>query len=123
MKSVMTSQVGIFRKASELAAARDKIRELKERYNHVGIKQKTLAFNYELIQYLELGGMLQLAEVITEGSLARTESRGSHYRMDNPTRDDKNWLRHTLAFQTLGGPRLEYKDVKITSYPPKERTY
>jgi succinate dehydrogenase flavoprotein subunit len=123
MKSTMTSQVGIFRKAPELVAARDKIRELKERYNRLGIKQKTLTFNYELIQYLELGGMLQLAEVITEGALARTESRGSHYRTDNPTRDDKNWLRHTLAFQTLDGPRLEYKDVKITSYPPKERTY
>ncbi len=123
MKSVMTSQVGIFRKASELVAARDKIRELKERYNRVGIKQKTLAFNYELIQYLELGGMLQLAEVITEGALARTESRGSHYRIDHPTRDDKNWLRHTLAFRTPAGPRLEYKDVRITTYPPKERTY
>ncbi len=123
MKSVMSSQVGIFRKASELAAARDKIRQLKERYTRVGIKQKDLAFNYELIQYIELGGMLQLAEVITEGALARTESRGSHYRTDHPTRDDKNWLRHIFAFQTFDGPRLEYKDVKITSYPPKERTY
>jgi len=67
--------------------------------------------------------MLDLAEVIVEGALARKESRGSHFRVDHPNRDDEHWLRHTLAFETPDGPRLEYKDVTITSYPPKERTY
>jgi succinate dehydrogenase / fumarate reductase flavoprotein subunit len=76
-----------------------------------------------MIQVLELEGMLSVAEVIIEGALARKESRGSHFRLDHPERDDTNWLRHTLAFMTPDGPRLEYKDVTITSYPPKERTY
>ena len=96
---------------------------LKGRLRNVGVSQQTLAFSYELIQYLELEGMLHLAEVIVEGALARKESRGSHSRGDFPERDDNNWLRHTLAFRTSDGPSLEHKDVTITSYPPKERTY
>ncbi|MCJ7641086.1 MAG: FAD-binding protein, partial [Desulfobacterales bacterium] len=123
MKSLMTSHVGIFRNGSDLSSAREKIRMLKGRLGNVGVSQQTLAFNYELIQYLELEGMLHLAEVIVEGALAHKESRGSHSRVDFPERDDNNWLRHTLAFKTSNGPRLEHKDVTITSYPPKERTY
>ena len=123
MKSLMTSHVGIFRNGSDLSFAREKIRKLKGRLRNVGVSQQALTFNYELIQYLELEGMLHLAEVIVEGALARKESRGSHSRVDFPERDDSNWLRHTLAFKTSDGPRLEHKDVTITSYPPKERTY
>lgn len=67
--------------------------------------------------------MLHLAEVIVEGALARKESRGSHFRTDYPNRDDEHWFRHTLAFKIPEGVRLDYKEVTITSYPPKERTY
>jgi succinate dehydrogenase / fumarate reductase flavoprotein subunit len=67
--------------------------------------------------------MGHLAEVIVEGALARRESRGSHFRTDYPRRDDDHWLRHTLAYKTTDGPRLEYQEVTITNYPPKERTY
>jgi succinate dehydrogenase / fumarate reductase flavoprotein subunit len=123
MKALMTSQVGIFRKGSDLLSAKERIRGLKERLGRVGIKQKGPDYNYELIQYLELEGMLHLAEVIVEGALARKESRGSHFRLDCPNRDDEHWLCHTIAHKTLDGPRLEYKGVTITSYPPKERTY
>ena len=123
MKALMTSQVGIFRKGSDLLSAKERIRGLKERLGRVGIKQKGPDYNYELIQYLELEGMLHLAEVIVEGALARKESRGSHFRLDYPDRDDQHWLRHTMASRTSDGPRLEYKDVTIISYPPKERTY
>ncbi|RPJ02208.1 MAG: FAD-binding protein, partial [Deltaproteobacteria bacterium] len=123
MKAAMTSQVGIFRKESDLLSARAKIRGLKERLNTVGIKQKGLAFNNEMVRYLELEGMLQVAEVIVEGALARRESRGSHFRKDFPNRDDAHWLYHTLAYKTPEGPRLEYKPVTITKYQPKERTY
>jgi succinate dehydrogenase / fumarate reductase flavoprotein subunit len=123
MKTLMTSQVGIFRGESALLAARDKIQELKKRFLKTGLKQKSLAFNSEFVQYWELEGMLHLAEAIVEGALARKESRGSHFRVDYPTRDDKHWLCHTLAFKTAGGVRLDYKKVSITSYPPKERTY
>jgi succinate dehydrogenase / fumarate reductase flavoprotein subunit len=103
--------------------ARLKIGELKERLKGVGVKQKTLAFNNELVHYLELEGMLHVAEVIVEGALVRKESRGSHFRVDFPARDDEHWLRHTLAYRTADGLRLEFKPVMITRYPPMERTY
>jgi succinate dehydrogenase / fumarate reductase flavoprotein subunit len=67
--------------------------------------------------------MLHLAEVIVEGALERKESRGSHFRVDYPVRDDEHWLRHTLAYQTEERVKLDYKGVTITTYPPKERIY
>ncbi len=123
MKALMTSRVGIFREESGLLEARVKIQELKRRFLKTGLKQKRLAFNNEFVQHWELQGMLRLAETIVEGALARKESRGSHFRLDYPKRDDEHWLRHTLAFRTPEGVRLDYKKVSITSYPPKERTY
>lgn len=123
MKAVMTSQVGIFRTEPVLLAARNRVREMKERVKEVGVNQKTLAFNHELIHYLEMEGMLHLAEAVVEGSLARKESRGSHFRLDYPDRDDEHWLCHTLAFKTGEALRIDYKDVVITSHPPKERIY
>ena len=123
MKSLMTYQVGIFRKEPQLKMARERIIELKKRLLNVGVKQRDLAFNYEFIQYWELEGMLHLADVIVEGALTRKESRGSHFRIDYPHRDDGHWLRHTLAYKTPEGPKFDYKEVTITSYPPKERTY
>ncbi len=123
MRDLMTSQAGIFRKESDLLTARERVKEMKRRVKTVGIKQKGLAFNHELVKYLELEGMVQLAEVTVEGALARKESRGSHFRLDYPDRDDEHWLRHTLAFETPQGPRLEYKDVTITKFHPEKRTY
>jgi succinate dehydrogenase / fumarate reductase, flavoprotein subunit len=123
MKTLMMAHVGIFRKESDLLIAKARIKELKERLNRVGIKQKNLAFNSELVKYLELEGMLHLAEVTIEGALDRRESRGSHFRLDYPDRDDKHWLCHTLAFKTPEGPRLEFKGVTITKFPPEKRTY
>lgn len=123
MKGLMTSHVGIFRKEADLLTAKERVKELKERLKRVGLKRKALSFNYELVQYLELEGMLDLAEVMVEGAWARKESRGSHFRLDYPERDDEHWLRHTLTFKTPDGPRLVYKDVTITHYPPAERKY
>jgi succinate dehydrogenase / fumarate reductase flavoprotein subunit len=123
MKTLMTSQVGIFRKEFDLRMAKETIKELKKRFLGVGLKQRDLAINNEFIQYCELEGMLNLAEVIVEGALTRKESRGSHFREDYPNRDDEHWLRHTLTYRTPEGIRLDYKEVTITSYPPKERTY
>lgn len=123
LKALMTYQVGIFRKESSLQSARAKVRDLKERLNQVGIKQKTFHFNHELIQYFELEGMLDIAEAIIEGALARKESRGSHFRIDFPKRDDEHWLRHTFAYKTPDGPKLEYKPVTLTSTSPQQREY
>jgi succinate dehydrogenase / fumarate reductase flavoprotein subunit len=123
MRALMTSRVGIFREESGLVAAKEKLQELKKRFLKTGLKQKGLAFNSEFVQHWELEGMLHLAETIVEGALARKESRGSHFRVDYPKRDDEQWLRHTLAFKKAEGVKLDYKKVSITSYPPKERTY
>jgi len=123
MKALMTSLVGIFRRGTLLLEAKEKIKELKRRFLSTGIKQRDIAFNNELIQYWELEGMLHLAEVIVEGALARKESRGSHFRTDYPNRDDEHCLRHTMAFKIPEGVKLDYKEVTITSYPPKERSY
>jgi succinate dehydrogenase / fumarate reductase flavoprotein subunit len=123
MKAVMTSQAGIFRNEPALLSAKEKIKELKKRFLRIGLQQRDLAFNHEFIQYLDLEGMLHLAETIVEGALARKESRGSHFRVDFPNRDDDHWLRHTLTSKTVEGVKLDYKEVTITSYPPKERIY
>jgi succinate dehydrogenase / fumarate reductase flavoprotein subunit len=123
MRALMTSRVGIFRDESGLVAAREKLQELKRRFLKTGLRQKSLAFNSEFVQHWELEGMLHLAEAIVEGALARKESRGSHFRVDYPKRDDEQWLRHTLAFKKAEGVKLDYKKVSITSYPPKERSY
>jgi succinate dehydrogenase / fumarate reductase flavoprotein subunit len=123
MKALMTSQAGIFREEFDLKMAKEKIKELKKRFLNVGLNQRGLAFNNEFIQFRELEGMLHLAEVIVEGALTRKESRGSHFRVDHPERDDEHWLWHTLVYKTPEGPRLDYKEVAITSYLPRERTY
>ncbi len=123
LKYVMTHQVGIFRKESDLLSAREKIGRLKKGLGNVALQQKSLPFHHAWIQFLELEGMLHIAETIVEGALARQESRGSHFRLDYPERDDEHWLHHTLAYKTPEGTRLEYKDVTIKNYPPKERKY
>ena len=80
-------------------------------------------FNYDLIWAFELNGSLSLAEVVAAGALERQESRGSHYRIDHPKRDDANWLRHTIARAGEKGPNLQTKPVSITKWPPDERKY
>ena len=80
-------------------------------------------YNTELVNTLELSNMLDVAEVVVLGALARTESRGAHARTDHPHRDDEKWLKHTLAYRTEQGPQLEYLPVQITMWKPVERKY
>ncbi|MEJ2759697.1 MAG: succinate dehydrogenase/fumarate reductase flavoprotein subunit, partial [Anaerolineales bacterium] len=83
-------------------------------------------FNTEILNALETEHLLTFSEVIVAGGLARTESRGAHFRTDFPKRDDENWIRHTLAHQQADGkPKLSYKSVNIDweKYPPQERKY
>ncbi len=104
--------------------ALDKVHELQERLKHVRVTDTGKIFNMELINAWELGNLLDLAEVTTVSALARTESRGGHSREDFPQRDDKEWLKHSLAWvHTDGRIELKYKPVVITKYQPKERTY
>jgi succinate dehydrogenase / fumarate reductase flavoprotein subunit len=97
---------------------------LRERYERVYVQDVGKLFNTELMEVVELGFLLDCAETLVASALARTESRGAHYREDHSLRDDEHWLTHTLAYREDDGSiRLEYKPVKVGSYLPMERTY
>ena len=123
MRRIMNTKVWIFRRGDQLESALKEIRELKQRFKNIKVEDKGKAFNTGFTSALQLDFMLDLAEVTIAGALARTESRGAHSRRDYPKRDDENWLKHTLAYCTKEGPRLEYAPVTITKWPPAARTY
>ena len=124
MKKVMFDDMGIFRSGKGMQNALNVVRELKERYQHVSVTDEGTIFNMELMNVWELGNLLDLAEVTTVSALARTESRGGHSREDFPERDDKNWLKHSMAYVGENGTiDLKYKPVVITKFEPKVRTY
>ena len=123
LQQVMMDNVGVFRIEDQMSAAVDKIHELQERYRQVNLQDRGKKFNTELLEAIELGYLLDLAEVTAGSALARQESRGAHSREDYPERDDENWLKHTLAYRTEHGVELKYKPVTITRFEPKPRTY
>ena len=99
------------------------LRTLRERFKNIIIEDRGTTFNTEVMNALELDYMLDVAEAVANSALKRTESRGSHTRTDFPKRDDANFLRHSLAFRTPDGPRIEYLPVTITRWQPEERKY
>jgi len=123
LRRLMNAKVWIFRTGDELSSALKEIRDLKQRFKNMKVEDRGKPFNMEIASALQLDYMLDLSEVTTAGALARTESRGAHSRRDYPKRDDQNWLKHTLAYCTKDGPRLEYAPVTITKWPPAARTY
>jgi succinate dehydrogenase / fumarate reductase, flavoprotein subunit len=123
LQDVMMDNVGVFRVEEQMKEALGKIGELKERYRSAALDDRGKQFNTELLEAIELGYLLDLAEVTAVSALARKESRGAHSREDYPERDDDNWLKHTLAYQTAEGVELRYKPVSITRFQPKPRTY
>jgi succinate dehydrogenase / fumarate reductase flavoprotein subunit len=123
MKAVMFDEVGVFRSQEGMQKALDKVHELQERLKQVRRPDQGKIFNTELINIWELGNLLDLAEITTVSAMRRTESRGGHAREDYPSRDDANWLKHTLAWYKDGVITLGYKPVTITKYQPKERVY
>jgi len=123
MQEVMMDKVSVVREEIGMTEARDKIAELKTAYSHAAIMDKGKTFNTDLMEALELGYMLDCAETICVGAIARQESRGAHYRTDYENRDDVNWLAHTLLKKTSGGLELTKKPVTITKFQPKERKY
>jgi succinate dehydrogenase / fumarate reductase flavoprotein subunit len=123
LQEVMMDNVGVFRVEHQMQAAVDKVHELQERYRQVSLQDRSKTYNTELLEAIELGYLLDLAEVTSESALARKESRGAHSREDYPERDDENWLKHTLAYRTGSGVELKYKPVSITRFEPKPRTY
>ena len=123
MQKTMTGSCSVFRGRMGLNRALDTIRGLKERYQDIVLDHHGLRFNTDLLEALELGSLLNLAEVILVSAEAREESRGAHFREDFPERHDPTWLKHTLAQRTGKGPRLFYRPVTLTRFEPKPRTY
>jgi succinate dehydrogenase / fumarate reductase flavoprotein subunit len=123
MQSLMTEEGSVFRNEEGLKRGIEEIRSLKERYKNIGIGDKRKAFNFELMEAIELGHQLGLSEVILFSALHRRESRGAHYREDFPGRADRYFLKHTLVFQSPKGPEVRYKPVKITRFQPEARVY
>jgi succinate dehydrogenase / fumarate reductase flavoprotein subunit len=124
LRAVMMDKVSVFRTESGLQAALEMIQELKAEYGRISLSDKGSVFNRELLDVLELGYMLDLAEVITVSALFRRESRGAHSREDFPTRNDKDFLVHTLV--RLDGdrqPQVSTQPVVITRFQPQERKY
>ncbi len=123
LRDVMDKSVYVFRDEAGLTDAVRQVRELKQAFRGVKVTDGGRVFNYNLQDVLEVGVMLELAEVVAQGALNRKESRGGHSRTDFPTRDDKNWLKHTLAMRTADGPAFSFAPVNITMWKPVERKY
>jgi succinate dehydrogenase / fumarate reductase flavoprotein subunit len=123
LRETMIHAAGVFRTGEELQEGLNKIREIRDRFKHIHVRDRGHVYNVNIINTLETENLIDLAEVLLVGALAREESRGAHSRRDFATRDDEQWLKHTLAWYAPDGPRLEYKPVVIDTWKPVERKY
>jgi fumarate reductase flavoprotein subunit len=130
MGQSMEEGVGIYREEAGMQKTIDTLANLKERYKHVAITDRGRVFNTEWMNLIELGYTLDVAQTMVYSAINRKESRGSHQRLDGPNgaykvRDDKNFLKHSLAFlnKETGLPEIKLQDVKITTFPPAKRVY
>ncbi len=128
LRDTMMDKCGVFRTDEQLHQALADVKAYQERYARASIDDHGQTFNTDLLDAVELGHMLEYAEVIVTGAIARQESRGGHARRDFPERDDENWFKHTLAYREDDGPRLEYSSVNMQPqhrepFPLQERTY
>jgi succinate dehydrogenase / fumarate reductase flavoprotein subunit len=124
LQDEMFDLAGVVRTESGLRKLQGILAGLHERFERITVQDKGRVYNTDLMEAVELGFMLDVADTLTAGALARDESRGGHYREDHPLRDDANWLKHSLAYRAADGSiRLEYKPVKMGPYIPMERKY
>ena len=123
LKQVMWEKVGVFRNEADMSSAVGTVRSLRGRYPNLRVGARSKKFNYALLEAMELRNLLDLSEPIASGALARRESRGAHARTDYTTRDDANWLKHSLAWWRGDRTEFTYEPVRITQWQPKERTY
>lgn len=123
MAETMWYKVGVYREEKSLQEASLEIDQLTQAYQNCVVGDTSHTYNTAFMNYIEVGNLLEVSKAIVLGAIARKESRGGHSRKDYPKRDDKNFLKHTLVFKDGNTYRTEYKDVVITKFPPKERTY
>jgi succinate dehydrogenase / fumarate reductase flavoprotein subunit len=128
MQETMDLNAQVYRTEATLKQALNDVQELKRRFANVSIQDKGVRYNTDLMEAIELGFLLDLAELVVVGALERKESRGGHAREDYPNRDDVNFMRHTMAYRRSeadgsASVRLDYKPVTVTRYQPMERKY
>ncbi len=124
LQQCMTDNAGAFRTKETLQIAVDKVKELRERFKNIRIKDKSKVFNTELQEAIEFGHMLDYSLFIVQSAIAREESRGAHYREDFQERDDENFLKHTMAYMSEDGNiKLDYMDVVLGKHELKARNY
>ncbi|MDX8032486.1 succinate dehydrogenase flavoprotein subunit [Lentzea sp. BCCO 10_0856] len=127
LQATMDANASVYRTEDTLKKALHDVQALKERYAHIQVQDKGKRFNTDLLEAVELGFLLELAEVLVHGALERKESRGGHAREDYPNRDDTNFMRHSMFYKQGDGLtadiRMDYKPVTFTRYKPMERKY
>ncbi len=123
LQDLMMNWCSVFRTEEGIRRALEEIKKIQQMYNEVALQDKTMKFNTELLETVELGHLITLSEAILQSALQRTESRGAHYREDFPQRDDENWLKHTFCYLSDTGIRFAYKPVVIKKFQPEERKY
>ena len=128
LQETMDMNAQVYRTEVTLKQALTDVQDIKRRYRNVSIQDKGVRYNTDLLEAIELGFLIDLAEVLVVGALERKESRGGHAREDYPNRDDVNFMRHTMAYRKFDSAgqdyvELAYKPVTVTRYQPMERKY
>jgi fumarate reductase flavoprotein subunit len=123
MQHSMDQGAGVYRTKEGLTELSKLLDSFRERFERIKVDDSSRVFNTELTAAIELDFMLDCAVAVAHSALAREESRGAHARRDFPERNDEKFLKHTIAYHTDAGPRLEYRDVRLGKFEPKARTY
>ena len=130
MQKTMQSKCAVFRTEKTLKEGVDQIRKPYEGMNDISVKDKSLLFNTDLVETLEFDNLIRQALTTMDSAYSRKESRGAHAREDFSKRDDKNFMKHTLAWQSDKKVKIKYRDVHsrtltndVQYFPPKERVY
>lgn len=130
LQSTMDRNAQVYRTEASLSEALEVITDLRHRYARITVHDRGKRFNTDLLEAIELGFLLDLAEVLVYSAIGRKESRGGHFREDYPARDDEHFLVHTMAYRNDATAeteadriRIDWKPVVITNYPPMERKY
>ncbi|MDQ3460070.1 MAG: succinate dehydrogenase flavoprotein subunit [Deinococcota bacterium] len=123
LQETMQDNASVFRTAKLLCKQVEVLKELKARYQSIGVDDRGKQYNSELMEAVELGFLLDNAETLVHAALNRKESRGAHSREDFKERDDESWLKHSLVYKQGDGVRIDYKPVTLGKYEPKPRVY
>ena len=123
LQDTMDLNAQVYRTEDSLNEALAKIAELRTRYENISVQDKGERFNTDLLEAIELGFLLDLAEVLAFTARERRESRGGHFREDFEARDDEKFMVHSMAYKTGDKIKIDWKPVTVTNYQPMERKY